>query len=225
MASSHTVIRDMTSTIAAHAQDSILRVLQQNSPVKTMSMSNQKLAATQFDPREIQLAISQSLGVTALSLANDPMFAGNILLKNDLRSEMGGIPTTHLVGMEQNVGQYRSTRAKGEGKAKCSRASRNGLLNLCSSDEEMKEKTVSKHEKAKRKRRIIKKLLSWYQDENDSSKRTKIKYAMKALDDNNHSVQNDMINFTFDVYSEELKSFDSMDTAMNILNIAENESE
>ena len=98
MASSHTAIRDMTSTIAAHAQDSILRVLQQNSPVKTMSMSNQKLAATQFDPREIQLAISQSLGVTALSLANDPMFAGNILLKNDLRSEMGGIPTTHLVG-------------------------------------------------------------------------------------------------------------------------------
>ena len=48
---------------------------------------------------------------------------------------------------------------------------------------------------------------------------------MKALDDNNHSVQNDMINFTFDVYSEELESFDSMDTAMNILNIAENESE
>ena len=73
-----------------------------------------------------------------------------------------------------------------------------------------------------KKRRIIKELLSWYQNENDSSKRTKIKYAMKALDDNNHSVQNDMINFTFDVYSEELESFDSMDTAMNILNIAEN---
>ena len=79
MATAHTVICDMVTTIAAHAQDSILRVLQQHSPVKKMHPSNQKLPDTSFDPNEVQLAIERSLEVTALSLANDPILAGNIL--------------------------------------------------------------------------------------------------------------------------------------------------
>ena len=48
---------------------------------------------------------------------------------------------------------------------------------------------------------------------------------MKALDEKNKEVNNEMINYTFDIYTTELDSFDSMDTALNILEFVEEEEE
>ena len=84
-------------------------------------------------------------------MAKDPMISGNILLKNELREEMGGTPTTHINATKETVGQYRA-RMRGHSTAKCSRSSRNDLVDLCSSEEEKdeKEKKVEKVRKLKR---------------------------------------------------------------------------
>ena len=102
----HSIMRELTSTITSTAADSILKVLQSNSPVKQERLSNQfmpystDLAGSvggQYDSSEILHAIERSLGVTALSLCNDNHIAGNIQLKNELREGLGGTPTTHLL--------------------------------------------------------------------------------------------------------------------------------
>ena len=68
-------------------------------------------------------------------------------------------------------------------------------------------------------------LLNLFKNENNNSKRNKIKYAMKALDENNDTVNNEMIEFTFNAYATEIESFDSMDAALNILDFAKDENE
>ena len=88
----------------------------------------------------------------------------------------------------------------------------------------MKVIETSMKDRIKMKKRIMIKLLSMFKDENDSLKKNKIRYAMKALNDYNAEVKNEMIDFTFQVYSTDLESFDSMDAALNILDFAENES-
>ena len=75
------------------------------------------------------------------------------------------------------------------------------------------------------KKAILLSLLTLYKNENDKSKRNKIKYAMKALDEKNDSVTNEMIDFTFNAFATEIESFDSMDAALNILDFAEDENE
>ena len=72
-------------------------------------------------------------------MAKDPMISGNMLFKNKLREEMGGAPSTILTSTEETVGHYRN-QMKGHCKSKCSRSSRNDLVDLCSSDEEKDEK-------------------------------------------------------------------------------------
>ena len=62
-----------------------------------------------------------------------------------------------------------------------------------------------------------------FKEEKDELKKNKIRYAMKALDDSNVEVNNEMIDFSFQVHTTELDSFDSMDAALNILDFAENE--
>ena len=46
---------------------------------------------------------------------------------------------------------------------------------------------------------------------------------MPALDDNNDNVKNEMIDLTFNVFSKEPDSFDSMEASLNMLDIAEND--
>ena len=75
------------------------------------------------------------------------------------------------------------------------------------------------------KKAILLSLLNLFKNENDNSKRNTIKYAMKALDENNDTVNNEMIEFTFNAYATEIESFDSMDAALNILDFAKDENE
>lgn len=231
----HTVIKDITAVIRSHAKDAIIEVLQRTSPIKSKIMPGMSAAGhgqigigNDFDSRELQLAIERSLGITALSMHKDVGIAGNIALKYALREEMGGVPSTRLVAGQESVCQHRQRVGK-ESEARCSRASRNDLVDLSILDEneEIQEENVietSMEDRIKMKKRIMIKLLSMFKDENDSLKKNKIRYAMKALNDYNAEVKNETIDFTFQVYSTDLESFDSMDAALNILDFAENES-
>ena len=217
----HSVIHDITKSITAHAKDAIVEVLREGSPIKmsagkkhTTSENSHEL----FDERELQLAIERSLGMTALSLVKDPYLAGHINLKNQLREELGGVPSTYLAASQESVGQQRHRMSRGS-RAKCSRASRNTLVDLCMSDEE----SSGNNDLAKMRQRIKLKLLKLYKDENDETKKRKIKYTMKAIDESNQSVTNEMIDYTVDVHTTVLESFNSFDAAMDILDFAEDE--
>ena len=120
---------------------------------------------------------------SVLPMANDPMIAGNIALKNELRDEMGSIPSTQLVSTQGSVAQYRRrTRNNSPEKktSKCSRMSQNNLLDMClSGDEEYT--TLRKLKQSKMKKMILLKLLKMYKEEDDTDVKAIIKYAMKAL--------------------------------------------
>ena len=226
-AASHSIIRDFTSTIVSSSADSMLKVLQHNSPTKKLSGTVSPglyNGPAQYDPSELQLAIERSLGLTGLSLAQNQGMAGNVQLKNELRDAMGGTPSTHLVASNESVSQNRYWRRfRGKG-PKCSRNSRNELYDLCSSEEDEKKKNTTTLLR-KKKAQIMKKFLKLYKNEEVDSKKQKIKYCMKALDEKNKEVNNEMIDYTFDIYTTELDSFDSMDAALNILEFAEDEEE
>ena len=117
---SHSIIRDLTSTIVSSSAESMLKVLQHHSPIKklsgtpTPSPDHHLFPKTtgvecidHYDPRELQVAIERSMGNTALSLANETEIAGNVPLKNELREALGGVPTTHLVSPNETVSQNR----------------------------------------------------------------------------------------------------------------------
>ena len=227
----HSIIRELTSTITSTAADSILKVLQNNCSIKQELPFNQFIPCStdlvtttgvdQYDQREIQLAIERSMGITALSLCKDNKIAGHVQLKNELRKELGGTPTTHLLSTNQSVSQHRNRKNYATGsKSKCSRTSRNILVDLCSSSsDESNDSKVWTKTNQKLKKRIMMKLLKLYQNESDGKK--KMKYTMQALDDNNDIVKNEMIDLTFNVFSKDPDSFDSMEASLNMLNIAD----
>ena len=225
----HSVIHSITSAITEHAKDAILEVIQKNAPSPTKSPTSYWSQAPQtshtshWSQESIQLQhmIERSLGVTALSMSKDPMIAGNMGLKNELRSEMGGAPSTKLLGTNESVNQYRNRRKKNGSRMKCSRTSRNDLIEIqdSSDDDSMVENDKSKN--AKFKKRVLLKLLSMYKVEKDEMKKEKIKYAMKALDSANESINNEMIEFTFNAHTTDLESFDSQECANSIIDFAE----
>ena len=63
--------------------------------------------------------------------------------------------------------------------------------------------------------------MSKYQTEKDDSIKNRIKNAMKALDSDDDTVENEMIDFTFNAYIVDLDTFDSDDCADNILDFAD----
>ena len=224
----HSVIRSITNAITEHAKDAILEVIQKNvpSPTKaptslTSQWSQDQLAVTK-ETIELQHMIERSLGVTALSMSKDLMIAGNMGLKNKLRSEMGGCPSTQLLESNDTVSRYRAAQLRRQGsRTKCSRSSRNELIDLQeSSDDESKPKNT-KGTKANFKKRVLMKYLAKYKAEKDDSIKDRIKYAMKALDSDDGTIQNEMIDFTFNVHTTDLDSFDSDDCASNILDFAD----
>ena len=233
----HSIIRDLTSIIVSSSADSMLKVLQHHSTIKklsgtpTPSPDHRLFPKTtgvecdnHCDPREIQVVIEHSLGVTALSLANETEIAGSVPLKNELREALGGVPTTHLVSPNETVSQYRHWRryrSAAGSSAKCSRTSRNELLDLCSSDEEDGKKTSLNLELKKKKMQIMKEFLLMYKNEKEEIKKKRIKYCMNCLNNKNKEVENEMIDYTFDVYTAELKIFDPKEAAIKILEFAE----
>ena len=82
--------------------------------------------------------------MTVLNMVKDPQVSGNIALKNALRDEMGGMPTSHLLATQESVGQHRQRMGMKLSNAKCSRESRNELVDIYSSDEGEAVETVSK---------------------------------------------------------------------------------
>ena len=226
----HSVIRSITSAITEHAKDAILEVIQMNAPSPTKSPTSfwshqtpHTSNTSHWSQESIQLQhmIERSLGVTALSMSKDPMIAGNMGLKNELRSEMGGAPSTKLLGTDESVNQYRNRRRKNGSRMKCSRTSRNDLIEIQDSSDDDSMVDNDKSEKAKFKKRVLLKLLSMYKVEKDEMKKEKIKYAMKALDSANESINNEMIEFTFNAHTTDLESFDSQDCVDSIIDFAE----
>ena len=93
-------------------------------------------------------------------------------------------------------------------------------------DDNENDTTSSIKDKVRMKKMIMLiKIVSIFKNEKDEMKKNKIKYAMKALDDSNSEVKNEMIDFTFQVYATEIESFDSMDSPLNILDFTENDCE
>ena len=189
------------------------------------------LQSQQSTHEQLQLEhmIKRSLGVTALSMAKDPMVSGNIGLKNEMRIEMSGAPSTQITKTGETVGQYRNRtqqQGKRSSKTRCSRTSRNNLVDLCESDEtHVEEEKVEKENKMKMKKRIMMKLLEMYKNEKEENEKIKIKKAMRSLDDKHSSNKNGMIDFIFEVHTTSLGSFDSADAASNILVFANDDDE
>ena len=196
----------------------------QGSPLKKKQCDWTQLTQDSVDDEKVQLqqAIELSLGVTALSMAKDPMISGNVSLKNSLREEMGGVPSTILGDSQETVSQYRSRNCTTPRRRKCSRTSRNNLVDLCSSDEGDKEKSEENLRNEKMKKRIVLKLMKMCRDEVESSEKERIKYAMRALHEKEETKNNEMIKYIFDVHTTELNSFDSNEAAVNILEFADN---
>ena len=264
-ATQHTVIKDLTSKITEHASDSILKVLQHASPVKQFDWAKANQGGNHYSnpkanqggnhysnpsqfPRqeqlELQRAIEMSLGVTALSMAQDPFISGNIALKNELRAEMGDIPSTQLVGTQETVNQYRNKMRMGK-KRKCSRSFRNDLVDLYSGSENEEEcetklvenerkikhkeecetKLVENERKIKLKKRVMIKLLKLHKDSKDGGEKAKIKTAMKAVGGKNNENKIEMIDLIFDAHASETESFDSNDAAIHILEFVSDDDE
>ena len=222
----HSVIQEITKSITEHAKDAIIEVIQQGSPIKKLGWGNQSQESLLEEQVLIQRAIERSLGVTALSMAKDPMMAGNILLKNSLREEMGGAPTTTLSPTQETVSQYRSRRQRGHRVGSgCSRTARNNLVDLSFTSDYEEEVKTMKLRKTKMKKRVMIKMLKMYKDEPDKKEKAKIKYAMKAIDEKEENSKNEMIKFTFDVHTTELDSFDSDDAVTNILEFVDDADE
>ena len=214
----HNVIREITSAITEHAKDAIIEVIQGGSPIKPFKSSTPDNKQEQLD---IQRAIERSLGVTALSMAKDPMLSGNIALKNELREEMGGTPSNFLHATQENVGHYRRRVAHANNStSKCSRASRNNLVDLCLSEEDVETKNNNVR-KSKMKKRILLKMLKMYKDEKDVEAKNRIKCAMKALDDKNEKYKSEMMDFILEVHTTDIESFDSNDAAVNLIEFAD----
>ena len=247
------MIKDLTSKITEHASDSILKVLQHASPVKQFDWAKANQGGNHYSnpsqfPRqeqlELQRAIEMSLGVTALSMAQDPFISGNIALKNELRAEMGDIPSTQLVGTQETVNQYRNKMRMGK-KRKCSRSFRNDLVDLYSGSENEEEcetklvenerkikhkeecetKLVENERKIKLKKRVMIKLLKLHKDSKDGGEKAKIKTAMKAVGGKNNENKIEMIDLIFDAHASETESFDSNDAAIHILEFVSDDDE
>ena len=168
-----------------------------------------------------------SLGVTALSMAQDPFISGNIALKNELRAEMGDIPSTQLVGTQETVNQYRNKMRMGK-KRKCSRSFRNDLVDLYSgseNEEECETKKVENERKIKLKKRVMIKLLKLHKDSKDGGEKANIKTAIEAVGGKNNENKIEMIDLIFDVHASEIESFDSNDAAIHILEFVSDDDE
>ena len=142
--STHTAIGQLTNVITDIAKDSILQVLQQDSPTKRprgccSSANHVNLYDNDSDDGadnfNVKKTLDCSLGVTSTALARDPMIADNIGLKNQLCQEMGGTPSTVLNSTGQTVARYWDDNSRSCGHhSRCPRSSRNSLLDLWSSD-------------------------------------------------------------------------------------------
>ena len=108
--------------------------------------STSPLYSQGFDPRELQVALERSLGMTVLNMVKDPQVSGNIALKNALQDEMRGMPPSHLLATQESVGQHRQRMGMKLSNAKCSRESRNELVDIYSSDEGEAVETVCKNQ-------------------------------------------------------------------------------
>ena len=125
-ASTASAIGQLTCVITDIAKDSIIQVLQQDSPEKhRRSLTNPPfnnqchsaakhtnhidLCADDYDDVEdidLQATIPCSLGVTATGLVKDQMVAGNVPLKNQLCECFGEKPSTVLHHSGQTVSEY-----------------------------------------------------------------------------------------------------------------------
>ena len=215
----HGVIQEITAAITEQAKDAIIEVLQ-GSPVKTFKSSTPD---SKHEQLELQRTIERSLGVTALSMAKDPMLSGNIALKNELREEMGGTPSSILNATQESVGQYRVRLQQGNASTstKCSRTFRNNLVDLCSSEEDVKTAKSTISRKTKMKKRVLLKLLKMYKDEKDAEVKNRIKVTMKSLDSKNEKYNSEMLDFVLDVHTSDIESFDSNDAATSLLDFAD----
>ena len=156
-------------------------------------------------------------------MAKDPMLSGNIALKNELREEMGGTPSSILNAMQESVGQYRRRLQQGNvsTSSKCSRTSRNNLVYLCSSKEDVQTTKSTTSRKTKMKKRVLLKLLKMYKDEKDAEVKNRIKGTMKSLDSKNEKYNSEMLDFVLDVHTSDIESFDSNDAATSLLDFAD----
>ena len=226
------------------AKDSIIEVLRQDSPMKKSKVSKLHQAYahaskrkylpsnhidlyssdsdTSIDDHQVQAAIARSLGVTATALAKDPLIAGNIGLKNQLRGEMGDNPSTVLNAEGKTVAQYWDSRKKARNhRSKSSRFSRNDLLDLTGEEPEVRTK------KEKLGKRIKLKLLWLGMSASGPEKevmRKKVKFAIDALDPRARITEaNEMIPYIYNLHVSDANSFDSTDAAKNILEYASEE--
>ena len=133
-------IAKLTGAITDIAKDAIIETFQQNSPIRSLAGFKTNLAKStnhiatanctstcNTSYVDVEAAIDQSLAISAHASAKSPSIATDIGLKNDLRKEMGGIPTTVLHGTNRGtVAQYQK-KVSSNSKAKCSRSYRNNL--------------------------------------------------------------------------------------------------
>ena len=81
-------MKELTQAITEHAKDSIVEVIQQQgSPVKKQCDWTQLTQDSTDEQVEVQRAIERSMGVTAISMAKDPMISGNVSLKMYLENK------------------------------------------------------------------------------------------------------------------------------------------
>ena len=218
MSKSHSLIGELTAKINSQASDTIIHVLQHGSPIKKLLQDDPSSLHKVGEQLQLQETLDRSLGVTATKLAHDPSISGNIQLKNELRKEMGGRPSTVLGRSGKTVGQYRECHRM---RRKNSRTYRNELYDLSMDSSDSEDSlggtipfTNLKEEKLKT--RIQKKLLEMLMNSSDELKKRKTRYAMKSLEGMNTNKSSDMVEYIF-----KMKTADDMITSFNSLEIAE----
>lgn len=221
-------IGQITKIAAEVAKDSVIEVIQKDSPCKCNKHTSCCTACTYHQSSnhidlchsssydkdaDIRHTIKQSLGVTGSGLAKHPGVAGNIMLKNKLRKELGGKPTTTLSCSGLSVNQFWDRTKKAIGHwYKCSRTSRNSLKNLWSSDS----KSTKENKWRLVKRMKLKLLEIQFSKTGEEKKKTKqkVKHIFDTLNGRKKVTEkNEMIPYICDMHISDPGTFDSKDAA------------
>lgn len=240
-----TISEMLHNTVASVAGDTLLRVMQGNfgidhgaymnnknccastchSPVSTQNASPtpNRAAAMRYG---LQRSVERTMGVAASGLMHSPEVAGNSMVRNHLREEFGGKPTTHLHSKGETVPQYFQRTGKD---SRSTRFSRNNLCDLSTENDDVNEaagtpkksKSDSKMFK-ERKERVMSKLFDCKTETTDTIKRKKIKYTMKNFED-----EQSMVSKIFKTKSDRMtdNEFVSSDEADKLINFFDDDSD
>ena len=213
--SSHqSVLGGIAKICSDSSTNAIIRVLQNSGGFNNHNQPTSvgKTNCLQDSQAPIRNTVHRAMGVASLGLTQNVTIAGDQNLRNKIRSELGGAPSTMLNETSETVSHYYQRTGKDNSS---SRAYRNNLKQSKKSQSEGLKSQIYEENK----KRVSKRLLQRFRSTRDTLIKKKIKYCIKKL--SYVSDDNCMINTVFDLCTNEGESFSSFDVADDLINFVD----